>query len=41
MGSPGEKHNTLYILNTVLIKSKLKDLTKHPEEVGIYLDPGI
>ena len=41
MASPGETHNTLYILNTVLIKSKQKDLTKHPEDVGVYLDPGI
>ena len=40
MGSPGSTHNTLYILNAVLIKSMLKDLTKHPEEVGVYLDPG-
>ena len=41
MGSPGETRNTLYISNTVLIKLKVKDFTKHPEEVGVYLDPGI
>ena len=41
MGLPRETHNTLNIINTVLIKSKIKALIKHPEEVDIYLDPGI
>ena len=42
MGSPGENMiHYIYDIYIYCLNKKLKDLTKRPEEVGIYLEPGI